>query len=117
MSKQSQSIRREQEDRAEALETYLLEHAPGLREHYAAQHSAFSQMEDEAYARLPDPTLDDMAAAEAAEAALPSRKGTRLNCVEALPLWLSTCPARSSANGNASCSRVSEPGTEPIPHL
>jgi len=76
MSKQSQSIRREQEDRDEALEIYLLERVPGLREHYAAQHSAFSQLEDDAYARLPDPTSDDIAAAEAAEAALPSRKRT-----------------------------------------
>ncbi|ANY83397.1 hypothetical protein BB934_34480 (plasmid) [Microvirga ossetica] len=76
MSKQTQSIRREQEDRAEALEAYLLEHAPGLREHYAAQYSAFSQLEDDAYAHHPDPTPDDIAAAEAAEAALPSKKRT-----------------------------------------
>ena len=70
------SVRREQEDRDEALEIYLLERVPGLREHYAAQHSAFSQLEDDAYARHPDPTPDDIAAAEAAEAALPSRKRT-----------------------------------------
>jgi hypothetical protein len=76
MPKQSPSVRREQEDRDEALETYLLEHAPGLREYYAAQHSAFRQLEDDAYARHPDPTPDDIAAAEAAEAALPSRKRT-----------------------------------------
>ena len=48
MSKQTHSIRREQEDRSDALEAYFLEHAPGLREHYAAQHSAFSQLEDDA---------------------------------------------------------------------
>ena len=50
-SKQSPSVRREQEDRDEALEIYLRERVPGLREHYAAQHSAFSQLEDDAYAR------------------------------------------------------------------
>jgi hypothetical protein len=76
MPKQSPSVRREQEDRDEALEIYLLERVPGLREHYAAQHSAFSQLEDDAYAHHPDPTPDDIAAAEAAEAALPSRKRT-----------------------------------------
>jgi hypothetical protein len=76
MSKQTHSIRREQDDRSDALEEYFLEHAPGLREHYAAQHSAFNQLEDDAYARHPDPTPDDIAAVEAAEAALPSRKRT-----------------------------------------
>jgi hypothetical protein len=76
MSKQTHSIRREQEDRSDALEEYFLENAPGLREHYAAQHSAFNQLEDDAYARHPDPTPDDIAAVEAAEAALPSRKRT-----------------------------------------
>lgn len=76
MSKQTHSIRREQEDRSDALEAYFLEHAPGLREYYAAQHSAFDQLEDDAYAHHRDPTADDIAAAEAAEAALPSRKRT-----------------------------------------
>ena len=75
-AKADPSVRREQEDRDEALEIYLLERVLGLREHYAAQHSAFSQLEDDAYARHPDPTPDDVAAAEAAEAALPSRKRT-----------------------------------------
>lgn len=78
MPKQSPSVRWEQQDMDEAFETYLLEHAPGLREYYAAQHSAFSQLEDDAYARHPDPTPDDVAAAEAAEAALPSRKRTEI---------------------------------------
>jgi hypothetical protein len=78
MSNQSRSVRREQEGRDEALEAYLLEHAPGLREHYEAQHRAFSQIEEDAYARHPDPIPDDIAAAEAAEAALPSRKRTEI---------------------------------------
>jgi hypothetical protein len=64
------------EDLDEAREAYLLEHTPGLKEHDAAQHRAFIQIEEDAYARHPDPTPDDIAAAEAAEAALPSRKRT-----------------------------------------
>ncbi len=65
-----------QEDWEEAREAYLLEHAPGLKEHYAAQQRAFRQIEEEAQARHPDPTPDDIAAALAAEAALPYRKRT-----------------------------------------
>src|SRR5215217_8242862 len=78
MQKQSHSVSREQDGRGEALEAYLHEHAPGLREYYAAQHKAFRQLEDDAYVRHPDPTLDDIAAAEAVEAALPSRKRTEV---------------------------------------
>jgi len=74
MPNQSRSVRREQEGRDEALEAYILDHAPGLKEYYAAQHNAFIQIEEDAYARHPDPTPDDIAAAEAAEAALLSRK-------------------------------------------
>jgi hypothetical protein len=74
MPNQSRSVRREQEGRDEALEAYILDHAPGLREHYEAQHRSFIQIEEDAYARHPDPTPDDIAAAEAAEAALLSRK-------------------------------------------
>jgi hypothetical protein len=62
----------------EAREAYLLEHTPGLKEHDAAQHRAFLQIEEDALARHPDPTLDAIAAAEAAEATLPSRKRTEL---------------------------------------
>jgi hypothetical protein len=65
-----------QEDWDEARETYLLEHAPGLKEHYAAQQTAFRQIEKDAQALHPDPTLDDIAAAVTAEAALPYRKRT-----------------------------------------
>jgi hypothetical protein len=68
----------EQEDRDKALEAYLLDHAPGLKDYYAAQHKAFIQIEEDALARHPDPTSDDIAAAEAAEAALPSRKRTEV---------------------------------------
>ena len=66
------------EDLDEAREAYLLEHTPGLKEHDAAQHRAFIQIEEDALARHPDPTPDDIAAAEAAEAALPSRKRTEI---------------------------------------
>jgi hypothetical protein len=78
MQKQSHSVSREQDGRDEALEAYLHEHAPGLREYYAAQQRAFRQLEDDAYGRHPDPTPDDIAAAEAVEAALPSRKRTEV---------------------------------------
>jgi hypothetical protein len=78
MPNQSRSVRREQVGRDEALETYILEHASGLREHYEAQHRAFSQLEEDAYARYADPTPDEVAAAKAAEAALPSRKRTEV---------------------------------------
>ncbi len=60
----------------EAIAAYFLEHAPGLKQYYAAKDAAFRQIEDDALARHPDPTLDDIAAAEAVEAALPSRKRT-----------------------------------------
>src|SRR4051812_35229761 len=76
MPKQNHSARHEREGRGAALEVYLLEHAAGLREHDAAQHRAFIQIEEDAYGRHPDPTSDDIAAAEAAEAALPARKRT-----------------------------------------
>ena len=68
------SLRQDGWDRAR--EAYFLDHAPGLKEHHAAQERAFSQIEDEAQSRYPDPTPDDIAAAEAAEAALPYRKRT-----------------------------------------
>jgi ABC-type branched-subunit amino acid transport system substrate-binding protein len=76
MPKQSPSVRPEQEGRDEALEAYLLEHVPGLRDYEAAQHRAFIQIEQDAYERHPDPTPNDIAAAGAAEAALPFRKRT-----------------------------------------
>jgi hypothetical protein len=66
------------EDWEEAREAYLLEHTPGLREYDAAQHRAFLQIEEDALARHPDPTPEDIAAAKAAEAAFPSRKRTEL---------------------------------------
>jgi len=52
--------------------------SPGLPEYHAAQHEAFRQLEEDAWARHPDPTPEDIAAAEAAEAALPSRKRTEV---------------------------------------
>ena len=67
-----------QEGWEEAREAYLLEHTPGLKEHDAAQHRAFLQIEDDALSRHPDPTPDDIAVAEAAEAALPFRKRTEI---------------------------------------
>jgi hypothetical protein len=76
--KQPPLVKHRQEDWDEAREAYLLEHTPGLKEHDAAQHRAFLQIEEEALARHPDPTPNDIAAAEAAEAALPSRKRTEI---------------------------------------
>lgn len=65
-----------QGDQNSVREAYFLDHTPGLNEHYAAEEKAFSQIEDEAQARYPDPTPEDIAAAAAAEGALPYRKGT-----------------------------------------
>jgi hypothetical protein len=74
--KRATLTRGRQEDWDEAREAYLLEHAPGLKEHYAAQQTAFSQIEEDAQARHPDPTPDDIAAAVSVEATLPYRKRT-----------------------------------------
>jgi hypothetical protein len=71
-------IKREHDDKDEALEAYLLEHVPGLRDWHEAQHRAFSQIENDAQVRHPDPTPEDIAAAEAKEAAMPSRKKTEI---------------------------------------
>jgi hypothetical protein len=51
---------------------------PGLKDHYAGWHRAFIQIEEDAPVLHPDPAPDDIAAAEAAEAALPSRKRTEI---------------------------------------
>jgi hypothetical protein len=75
--KQALLAKHRRDDLDEAHEAYLLEHTPGLKEHDAAQHRAFLQIED-ALARYPDPTPGDITAAEAAEAALPSRKRTEM---------------------------------------
>src|SRR5215217_4099740 len=74
--KQAPLTKHRQEDWDEAREAYLLEHVPGLKDHYAAQQRAFLQIEEDALSRHSDPTPDDIAAAAAAEAALPSRKRT-----------------------------------------
>jgi len=74
--KRAPLVKGRQEDWDEAREAYLLEHAPGLKEHCAAQQRAFHQIEEDAQNRHPDPTPDDIAAALAAEAALSYRKRT-----------------------------------------
>jgi hypothetical protein len=76
--KQAPRVIRENEEKEDALEAYFLEHISGLKEHHASRDKAFRQIEDEAQTRHPDPTPDDIAAAEAAEAALPSRKRTEV---------------------------------------
>src|SRR5918997_2520981 len=76
--KQTPPAKPRRDDLDEAREAYLLEHTPGLKEHDAAQHRAFLQIEEDALARHPDPTPEDLAAASAAEAALPSRKRTEV---------------------------------------
>jgi hypothetical protein len=78
MPNQSHSVRHEQEGRDEAFEAYLLEHVPGLQEYETAQQEAFIRIEQDAYTLHPDPTPADITAAEAAEAALPSRKRTEV---------------------------------------
>ncbi|MBD2751096.1 hypothetical protein IC232_31175 [Microvirga sp. BT688] len=74
--KRTPLTRSRQEDRDAAREAYLLEHAPGLKEHYAAQQRAFRQIDADAQAHHPDPTSDDIATALAAEAAFPYQKRT-----------------------------------------
>jgi hypothetical protein len=74
--KQAPLTKHRQEGWDEAREAYLLEHVPGLNDHYAAQQRAFLQIEEDALSRHSDPTPGDIAAAEATEAALPSRKRT-----------------------------------------
>ena len=76
--KQPSSTRHRQEEWDAACEAFLLEHAPGLKDHYAARHQVFLQIQEDAMSRHPDPTPDDIAAAQAAEASLPSRKRTEL---------------------------------------
>jgi hypothetical protein len=76
--KQAPQAIRENENREDALEAYFLEYVPGLKEHHTARDEAFRQIEDEAQRRHPDPTPEDLATAEAKEAALPSRKRTEL---------------------------------------
>jgi hypothetical protein len=78
LGKQTPLAKHRRDDLDDAREAYLLEHTPGLKEHDAAQHIAFLQIEEDALARHPDPTPDDIATAEAAEAALPSRKRTEI---------------------------------------
>jgi hypothetical protein len=75
-SKRAPLAKGRQEDWDEAREAYLLAHAPGLKEHYAVQQRVFSQIKEDAQNRHPDPTPEDIAAALAAEAALPYRKRT-----------------------------------------
>ncbi len=74
--KRTPLTRGRQEEWDAAREAYLLENAPGLKEHSAAQQRAFLQIEADAQARHPDPTSDDIAAAVSAEAALSYRKRT-----------------------------------------
>ena len=76
--KQAPQAIRENEEREDALEAYFLEHVPGLKEHDTARDEAFRQVENEAQRRHPDPTPEDLATAEAKEAALPSRKRTEV---------------------------------------
>ncbi len=74
--KRTPLTRGRQEEWDAAREAYLLEHAPELKEHSAAQHRAFLRIEADAQARHPDPSPDDIIAALAAEATLPYRKRT-----------------------------------------
>jgi hypothetical protein len=62
----------------EAIAAHFIEHAPGLQQYYATRGEAFHQIEEDALARHPNPTPEAIAAAEAAEAALPSRKRTEI---------------------------------------
>ena len=113
-SKRAPLAKGRQEDWGEAREAYLLAHAPGLKEHYAVQQRAFSQIKEDAQNRHPDPTPEDIAAALAAEAALPYRKRTEAQCVETLSLWQRTFPWTSRASASGSSNWGSGHGTKPI---
>jgi hypothetical protein len=76
--KQAPWVIRDNEEKEDALEAYFLQNVPGLKEHHATRDQAFRQIEDEAQMRHPDPTPEDISAAKAAEAALPSRKRTQV---------------------------------------
>jgi hypothetical protein len=114
--KQTPLTKHRRDDLDEAREAYLLEHTPGLKEHDAAQHRSFLQIEEDALARHPDPTPDDIAAADAAEATLQSRKRTELQLRRSLSSWLYIFPRTPGANARALSSAVSERGTEPTRH-
>jgi hypothetical protein len=104
-----------QEDWEEAREVYLFEHAPGLKEHYAAQQRAFRQIEEDAHHRHPDPTLDDIAAALAAEAALPYRKGTEAQLRGNFEPLAAHLPQDIKSKRKRFVQRGSGRGTGPIP--
>ena len=108
------SLRQKGWDRAR--EAYFLDHAPGLKEHHAAQERAFSQIEDEAQARYPNLTPEDIAAAEAAEVALPYRKRTEAQLRRSFEPLASHTPRRLRTNANAPSSGINERGTKPTRH-
>ncbi len=101
--------------RDEAAAAYFIEHAPGLKQYYEAKDQTFSRIEDDALARHPDPTLDDIAAAEAVEAALPSRKRTEAQLLRDFAPLATHLPGRQGAGGKASSRERSEHGTRPTP--
>ena len=114
--KQTPLTRHRQEDWDEAREAYLLKHAPGLKEHYAAQQRAFLQIQEDAMSRHSDPTPDNIAAAAAAEAALPSRKRTEAQLRRSFVPLAVHLPSEVSAVASASCSGIGGHGTEPTRH-
>ena len=113
MPKQNHSARYEPEGRDDALEAYLLEHAPGLREHDAPSTEPSSRSRRMGAVPIQPQTIS----LRRKRRRLPSRpgRGRRLNCVEASCLWQLTFPVRSGAAGSASFSGISGRGTEPTP--
>ena len=114
--KQAPLTRHRQEDWDEACEAYLLAHAPGLKDRYAAQQRAFLQIEEDALSRHPDPTPDAIARHKRRRLLSRPGRGRRLNCVAASCLWRLTCPVRSGAAESASFSGISAPETVPTLH-
>jgi hypothetical protein len=114
-SKRASLAKGRQEDWDEAREAYLLAHASGLKEHYAAQQRAFSQIEEDAQNRHPDPTPEDIAAALAAEAALPYRKRTEAQLRRDFEPLAAHLPLDIKSKRKRFVQRGSGHGTKPIP--
>ena len=91
--------------------------SPGLPEYHAAQHEAFRQLEEDAWARHPDPTPEDIAAAEAAEAALPSRKRTEVQLRRSFAPLASHLPTEIKRKRKRFVQQGRGPGTGPTRHL
>ncbi len=105
-----------QEDWEEAREAYLLEHAPGLKEHSAAQQWAFRQIEEEAQNRHLIRRRTTSLQPLLRRLPFPTGRERRLSCVATLRLWPRIFLRISEEGADGRCNGLSGRGTEPIPH-